>query len=160
MTTKYILDGYRRALEAKEKNTMSGPMGQGSTHFPDGHERKVDEVERPEPLPNFYDQGWNARVAGKPFTSASSRSWQDGWKDCDSVPEGERFPMGDVPATPTETHVDAMVQRFLSWPLPAGVCSDLCVTDRDYKFPRSGTNLLTAAEARQMVRHLLGLEPR
>lgn len=26
---------------------MSGPMGQGSTHFPDGHEREVDEVERP-----------------------------------------------------------------------------------------------------------------
>jgi hypothetical protein len=52
-----------------------------------------------------------------------------------------------------------LVDRFLSWPLPQSVCSDLCVTDRSYKFPRSGTNLLTADEARQMIEYLLG-DPR
>ena len=49
-----------------------------------------------------------------------------------------------------------LIDRFLAWRLPASVCSDLCVTDRDYKFPRSGTNLLTADEARQMLDYLLG----
>lgn len=49
---------------------------------------------------------------------------------------------------------DALVGRFLAWPLPASVASDLCVTDPNYKFPRSGTCLLTADEARQMFEHL------
>jgi hypothetical protein len=48
----------------------------------------------------------------------------------------------------------ALVERFLSWPLPKSVRSDLCVTT-DYEFPRSGTNLLTAEEARQMIEYLL-----
>lgn len=49
----------------------------------------------------------------------------------------------------------ALVDRFLAWPLPKSVCSDACVTDSNYKFPRSGTNLLTADEARQMIEYLL-----
>lgn len=52
--------------------------------------------------------------------------------------------------------IEALVNRFLAWPLPASVCSDLCVTDRDYKFPRSGTNLLNAVEARAMLEYVLG----
>jgi hypothetical protein len=55
----------------------------------------------------------------------------------------------------TEDQIKALVDRFLAWPLPQSVCSDLCVTDRNYKFPRSGTNLLTASEAQQMIEHLL-----
>lgn len=51
-------------------------------------------------------------------------------------------------------NVDALVNRFLAWQLPQSVCSDLCVTDREYKFPRSGTCLLSAAEAKQMIEHL------
>ena len=51
------------------------------------------------------------------------------------------------------------VDRFLAWPLPQSVCSDLCATDSNYKFPRSGTNLLTANEARQMLEHVLGFKP-
>jgi hypothetical protein len=51
--------------------------------------------------------------------------------------------------------IDKLVDRFLAWPLPESVCSDLCVTDRKYKFPRSGTNLLTADEARAMFQHVL-----
>jgi hypothetical protein len=58
---------------------------------------------------------------------------------------------------------DEMVNRFLSWPLPESVNSDVCVT-KDYgqrygfvPLPqRTGTNLLTADEARQMLEHVLG----
>lgn len=50
--------------------------------------------------------------------------------------------------------VSVLVDRFLSWPLPKTVCSDLCVSEAHYKFPRSGTNLLNADEARQMIEHL------
>lgn len=47
-----------------------------------------------------------------------------------------------------------LVDRFLAWPLPQSICSDVCATDAAYKFPRSGTNLLNADEARQMVEYL------
>lgn len=51
---------------------------------------------------------------------------------------------------------DEMVNRFLRWPLPQSVASDLCVTDRSYKFPRSGTSLLGPDEARAMLNFVLG----
>ena len=51
---------------------------------------------------------------------------------------------------------DEMVNRFLQWPLPKSVCSDTCVSMNDYQFPRFGTSLLTAVEARQMLEHVLG----
>lgn len=51
-------------------------------------------------------------------------------------------------------NIDALADRFLAWPLPESVCSDLCVTDRSYPH-RSGTNLLTVVEARQMLEYLL-----
>lgn len=50
--------------------------------------------------------------------------------------------------------IDALVNRFLSWPLPESVCSDPCSTERGYPH-RSGTNLLTADEARKMVEYIL-----
>lgn len=53
------------------------------------------------------------------------------------------------------TVADELVDRFLSWPLPASVCSDLCVTRTDYPHQRIGTNLLTATEARLMLEHVL-----
>lgn len=46
-----------------------------------------------------------------------------------------------------------MVDRFLAWPLPASVCSDLCVTKKGAPH-RIGTNLLTADEARQMLEYV------
>jgi hypothetical protein len=49
---------------------------------------------------------------------------------------------------------DEMVSRFLSWPLPGGVCSDRCATIPGYTH-RIGTNLLNAAEARAMLEHVL-----
>lgn len=51
--------------------------------------------------------------------------------------------------------IKALVDLFLAWPLPKSVCSDRCVIDPNYKFSRSGTNLLTATEARQMIEYLL-----
>jgi hypothetical protein len=48
-----------------------------------------------------------------------------------------------------------LVDKFLSWPLPASVCSDLCVTMQDYPH-RSGTNLLTATEAELMLEYVVG----
>jgi hypothetical protein len=53
-----------------------------------------------------------------------------------------------------EVDRQALVDRFLMWPLPESVCSDLCATNPNYPFPRSGTNLLTADEARQMFEYL------
>ena len=50
---------------------------------------------------------------------------------------------------------NALVERFLAWPVPKSVRSDLCVT-QDYPHQRSGTNLLTADEARQMIEYLFG----
>lgn len=52
--------------------------------------------------------------------------------------------------------IKELVDRFLAWSLPQSVCSDACVTDSKYPFPRSGTSLLTADEAKQMIEYLLG----
>jgi hypothetical protein len=51
--------------------------------------------------------------------------------------------------------IDKLVDRFLTWELPKTVCSDLCVTDRSYQYSRTGTSLLTAEEAKQMLMHVL-----
>ena len=51
--------------------------------------------------------------------------------------------------------LDKMVDRFLAWPLPDSVRSDTCVTMVGGDLYRSGTNLLTADEARQMLAHVL-----
>lgn len=58
---------------------------------------------------------------------------------------------------------DAMVNRFLSWPLPDSVRPDGCLQsghcageDRvKHGYPLVGTNLLTATEARLMLEHVL-----
>jgi hypothetical protein len=60
------------------------------------------------------------------------------------------------PEQPDQLNVATLVDRFLTWPLPQSVNSDKCVTDNTYTFPRSGTNLLSAIEAEEMVRHVLG----
>jgi len=49
-----------------------------------------------------------------------------------------------------------MVERFLTWPVPVSVCADQCVTQKSVG--RTGTNLLTADEARQMLQYVLGGE--
>jgi len=47
-----------------------------------------------------------------------------------------------------------MIERFLAWPLPESVRADLCTTKPGYKH-RTGTNLLTADEAKQMLTYVL-----
>ncbi len=47
-----------------------------------------------------------------------------------------------------------MVNRFLTWPLPESVCADLCATKQGAPH-RSGTNLLSYTEARQMLAHVV-----
>ena len=51
--------------------------------------------------------------------------------------------------------MDEMVSSFLAWPLPDDVCSDSCASVPGYPH-RSGTNLLNADQARQMLTHVLG----
>jgi len=65
-----------------------------------------------------------------------------------------------APESPAKEQMRRLVDRFLSWPLPDSVCSDECVTKRDWGkaegWPkRVGTNLLTADEARQMLEYVL-----
>lgn len=58
---------------------------------------------------------------------------------------------------PTEAApaIDTLVARFLAWPLPDDVCSDDCATQAGYPH-RTGTVLLTAEQAKQMLLHVLG----
>lgn len=51
-----------------------------------------------------------------------------------------------------------LANRFCAWPLPADVCADPCAIDANYPHPRHGTNLLTVAQAEQMLRHVLAGE--
>ena len=55
---------------------------------------------------------------------------------------------GDTPS------IDTLVDRFLQWPVPASVYPD----GIPGKEGRTGTNLLSAIEAREMLRHVLGVQ--
>lgn len=48
--------------------------------------------------------------------------------------------------------------RFCQWQLPVDVCADTCATIPNYEHARHGTSLLTAAQAEQMLRHVLAGE--
>lgn len=61
----------------------------------------------------------------------------------------------DIAAVVQQRIVSRLVDKFLSWPLPETVCSDTCACTQGYPH-RTGTNLLSATEAEQMIRHLLG----
>jgi len=73
-----------------------------------------------------------------------------------SVTEQARALFVGFNPSPTQSNLaDKLVNAFLAWPLPDSVCSDQCATEKGYP-NRSGTNLLTAIEARQMFEYLLG----
>lgn len=57
--------------------------------------------------------------------------------------------------TISETNLDKLAERFCACPLPAGVAADLCATDAEYQHPRSGTHLLTMAQAKEVLRFIL-----
>lgn len=51
-------------------------------------------------------------------------------------------------------NIHTLVDRFLTWPLPEGTCADPCACNPTYP-NRTGTNLLNADQARQMLEHVL-----
>lgn len=60
-----------------------------------------------------------------------------------------------------ETDLQVLAERFCATPLPETVCADLCATWYRPKPPydtRSGTNLLTVVEAKQMLGAILPKE--
>jgi hypothetical protein len=61
-----------------------------------------------------------------------------------------------VPIVPSDADklADELAEKFIGWPLPDSVCSDLCATDTKYKH-RTGTNLLSYVEARQMMHEVV-----
>lgn len=70
--------------------------------------------------------------------------------------EAARLELAEIKAKTKENSMkitDAMVDRFLQWPMPESVCADLCATKQ--QTGRVGTNLLTAIEARQMLEYVL-----
>lgn len=54
--------------------------------------------------------------------------------------------------------LEVLVDRFLSWPVPTSVCPDNLDADGRMRPGAIGTNLLSAAEARQMLKHVLNLK--
>jgi hypothetical protein len=61
---------------------------------------------------------------------------------------------GPVMPEASDKLVDELTEKFLQWPLPASVCSDLIVTLPGEKH-RVGTNLLSYDEARQMMEEVV-----
>lgn len=55
----------------------------------------------------------------------------------------------------SEANLNALAERFCVCPLPQTVCADLCANDRGYQFQRTGTNLLSVAEAKEVLRFIL-----
>jgi len=53
------------------------------------------------------------------------------------------------------TQLDILVDRFLACPLPQTVKADSCACNPNYPHPRTGTNLLTATEAKEMLAKVL-----
>ncbi len=52
--------------------------------------------------------------------------------------------------------IDELVNRFLAWPVPADVYPD----GAPGKPGRTGTNLLTAQQAREMLEYVLAAQPK
>jgi hypothetical protein len=53
-----------------------------------------------------------------------------------------------------ERELQRLAERFCAAPLPASVCADMCATKSGQEV-RYGTNLLTAEEAREVLRYVL-----
>ena len=77
--------------------------------------------------------------------------------DIDRVMANHNADLNAAPSSTKCTSVDsvnAIVNRFLAWPLPDSVCSDPCASMPGYK-GRIGTNLLNSIETRQMLTYVL-----
>lgn len=77
--------------------------------------------------------------------------------------------MGSIPPRRkrVEQDIDQMVNRFLSWKLPKDFCPDAGISFKPTKPYEGdelgnswwpiGTNLLTAVQAREMIKHIIGV---
>jgi hypothetical protein len=52
---------------------------------------------------------------------------------------------------------DEMVNRFLTWPVPDELLSDLCMTAPRLSLPRYGTNVMDAQQARAMLEYVFNI---
>ncbi|MFS0771084.1 hypothetical protein [Sphingomonas sp. 1P08PE] len=59
----------------------------------------------------------------------------------------------------TDEQLTALAERFCATPLPATVCSDGCAVMPNYPHQRYGTNLLTVAEAKEMLAAVIAASP-
>lgn len=62
------------------------------------------------------------------------------------------------PSAPSAVNIDAMVDRFLAWPVPKDFAPDAGIQFNSSAHPNGwpvGTNLLTAAQAKAMFEHVL-----
>lgn len=93
---------------------------------------------------------WNGNIIGYRVIEPATAFEQEQSMSKDEVPEGE---------------IDAMVNRFLMWKLPADFAPDGGISfepimggiGRTIKREPVGTNLLTATQAKAMIRHILGV---
>jgi len=53
-----------------------------------------------------------------------------------------------------DTVIKQLANDFCALELPKSVCADMCATNKEYQYPRHGTNLLTVDEAYQMFHEL------
>lgn len=58
----------------------------------------------------------------------------------------------------SDEYLNRLAERFCQAPLPADVCADSCASMVDYPHPRMGTNLLTVAQAKEVLRFVLAGE--
>jgi len=58
----------------------------------------------------------------------------------------------------TKPLIDQLVDRFLACPLPQSVKADSCACNPHYPHQRTGTNLLTATEAKEVLTAVLGAD--
>lgn len=120
------------------------------------------KVIHPHILKYAQDEGYNRGPAlfkqdCKDGLSDASQN-ESAWKERAEKEHELRLKAEAKAARQDTLNINSLVSRFLMWKLPSSVCSDPCVSDRDYKFPRNGTNLLSANEARQMIEYLLDID--
>lgn len=104
------------------------------------------------PMDDGYWTPWHLAAATAPVQQAT-----DGGRNLryEGLFEGETEEQRSLRLAPVQPVSAEMVNRFLAWPLPTDVCADPCASMSGYPHHRSGTNLLTALQARAMLEHVL-----
>lgn len=94
-------------------------------------------------------------VAGRPSVAVSPENDDEeiGLRVAYDNAVNELWPLMGYALRDRLAGLDARVARFLTWPVPASVCPDGVPGQPG----RTGTNLLSAEEARGMLQHVLAL---